>query len=112
MLQRLFGYVKGDDQSIDRMASTLKQMGADIYDLAPEARLSDISMASIIMNYCQGEEYNMAKYTLSHVDVLTSALAVEQLRNVEQNVQKDRSNFIHSKGNRGGRQGRRGRISG
>ena len=112
MLQRLFGYVKGDDESIDRMASTLKQMSDEIYDLAAEARLSDISMASIIMNAGQGEEYNMAKYTLSHVDVLTSALAVQQLRKVEQNVQKDRSNFIHSKGNRGGRQGRRGRISG
>ena len=71
MLQIFFGYVKGDDESIDRMASTLKQMSDDIYDLAPEARLSDNEMASVIMNACQGEEYNMAKFTLSHVDVLT-----------------------------------------
>ena len=86
MLQRFYGYTKGSDESIDLMVSTLKQLSDEIYDLASEARPSEISRAAVIMNACQREEYAMAKFTLGQADMLTPALAVEQLRIVEQDV--------------------------
>lgn len=112
MLQRLHGYVKGADESIDKMASTLKQLCDEIQNLAPEARPADISIACVIMNACQGEEYKMTKHTLNQAEDLTSALAVEQLRAVEQDVQtRELANAASSKGNRSGRQGQSGQSS-
>ena len=104
MLQRFYGYTKSADESIDMMSSTLKQWSDEIFDLAPDARPSEISRAAVIMNACEGEEYTMAKYTLGQADVLTPALAVEQLRSVEQDT-KDSANV--AKGNRGKQGGRR-----
>lgn len=100
MLQRFYGYTKSADESIDKMSSVLKQLSDEIFDLAPEARPSEISRAAVIMNACEGDEYTMAKYTLGQADVLTPALAVEQLRSVEQDS-KDSANV--AKGNRGKR---------
>ena len=40
------------------------QLSDEIYDLAPEARPSEISRTAVIMNACQGKEYAMAKFTL------------------------------------------------
>ena len=105
MLQRFYGYTKSANESIDKMSSVLKQLSDEIFDLAPEARPSEISRAAVIMNACEGEQYAMAKYTLGQADVLTPALAVEQLRSVEQDTNfKDSANV--AKGNRG-KQGRR-----
>ena len=109
MLQRFYGYTKSADESIDKMSSALKQFSDEIYDLAPEARPSEISRAAVIMNACEGEEYEMAKYTLGQADVLTSALAVEQLRSVEQDLHSQNSANV-AKGNRG-KSGQRGRSN-
>ena len=54
MLQRFYGYTKSADESIDKMSSALKQFSDEIYDLAPEARPSEISRAAVIMNACEG----------------------------------------------------------
>ena len=91
------------------MSSALKQLSDEIYDLAPEARPSEISRAAVIMNACEGEKYAMAKYTLGQADVLTPALAVEQLRSVEQDLHSQNSANV-AKGNRG-ESGQRGRSN-
>ena len=103
MLQRFYGYIKSADESIDMISSTLKQWSDEIFDLAPDARPSEISRAAVIINACEGKEYTITKYTLDQADILTSALAVEQLRSVKQNT-KNNANI--AKGNRG-KQGRR-----
>ncbi len=112
MLQRFYGYVKGSDEYIDKMASSLMQLSDEIYNISEDTKPTDIAMAAVIMDACQGEEYGMAKYTLNQVEMLTSSLAVERLRSVEQDVRKDASNLASSRGHRGGRQGQRGRSNG
>ena len=111
MLQRFYGYTKGSNKSIDQMISTLKQLSDEIYDLAPEARPSEISRATIIINACQGEEYTMVKFTLGQADILTSALTVEQLRSVEQDIRKSKEGANIARGGRD-KQGQRGRSQG
>ena len=103
MLQRFYGYIKSADESIDKISSTLKQLSDEIFDLAPDARPSEISRAVVIMNACEGEEYTMAKYTLGQADVLISALAVEQLRSVEQNIKNSVNVAKDNRGKQGGR---------
>ena len=108
MLQRFFGYVKASDESMDKMASSLAQLSDEIYDLDPTARPSDIHMATVIMNACQGEEFAIIKQLLNETDVLTSDLAIERLRTVEKDSsRKDSSNLASTRGNRTGRPGQR-----
>ena len=111
ILQRFYGYTKGSDESIDVMVSTLKQLSDEVYNLAPEARPSEISRAAVIVNACQGEGYAMAKFTLGQADVLTPALAAEQLRSVKQDVRKPKKGANVAKGGRN-KQGQRGRSRG
>ena len=86
MLQRFFGYIKGAEESIDQMTRTLWRLSNDICDIAPQARPSDIVFASVMMNACQADEYQIAKHLLGLEKELTCSLVVERLRCVEQDV--------------------------
>lgn len=86
MLQNFYGYVKRYDESVDQMCAALAELRVTIGDITPGALPSDISTAAVIMNACQGKEYDMAKFTLGQLDDLTPARAVEALRTVEQDV--------------------------
>ena len=110
MLQRFFGYTKNNDESIDKMMSSLTQLSVEIYELNPQAKPTDIHMAVVIMNACQGEEYAMTKHTLNQAEALTSAIAAEQLRTVKHDIRKDSFNL--AKGDRGDKQGQRDRSTG
>lgn len=107
MLQQYYGYIKGPDESIDKMASVLNTLGNEISDLAVKARPTDSSKAAVIMNACQGEEYRMAKFTLNQAEHLTSAQAIEMLRVIEQEVKRKDTASLASKGGR--KPARRGR---
>ena len=62
--------------------------------------------AIVIMNACQGDEYNTAEHTLNQLDgeEITLARVVEQLRSVEQDVRTDAANaargFLNKSGQR------------
>lgn len=115
MLQRFSSYTKGSDESIDKMATALRQLCDEIANLAPQAKPNDSLVATIIMNACQGEEYAMAKHTLNQLDweELTPARVVEQLRGVEQEIrQKDSAHLAAQKTRGGGKQGKPSRSKG
>ena len=103
MLQRFYDYIKLANESIDKMSLTLKQLSDEIFDLAPNARPFEISRAAIIMNACEGEEYTITKYILGQADILISALAVEQLRSVEQDIKNSANVAKDNRGKQGGR---------
>lgn len=87
MLQKLHGYTKSINQSIDQMAADLRKLRGEIANLEPQAAPPDVSMATVLMSACKGREYETAKYVLSMTDSLTMDLAVEYLRGVEQDNQ-------------------------
>ena len=68
LMQTYCSYVKGADETIDEMASTIRRLVDDIGNLAVGARPSDINTAIVLMNACQGKEYAMAKHTLNQLD--------------------------------------------
>ncbi len=115
MLQRLHGYQKGADESIDQMVATLRQLINEITNILPIARPPPIIEAIILMNACQGDEYAMAKYTLGKTDsdLLTPSLAVEHLRTVEEEIKSKKDTANVAKGGKSGRPGagQRGRSS-
>lgn len=104
MLQRFYRYQKASNKSIDQITSALIQLSNEIYNIAPNARPSQISHTVMIMNTCQDDEYNMAKYTLGQADNLTPQLTVEQLRTIKQDV-NDRDNANIARRTRGRRPG-------
>ena len=103
MLQQFYGYVKGADESIDKMASTLNTLSNEIGENSPELRPHNVAKAVVIMNACQGEEYRMAKFTLNQAEPFNSTVVIEMLRTVEQEgLRKDAANLAAKGGRKPG----------
>lgn len=111
IIQRCFNYVKSADESVDQMAFSIQQLLDEANSMKPEARLTELHRAIIIMNACQGDEWASTKHSLMQMDDLTPALVVERLRATEHDIKKiDAANV--AKGNRGAKSGQRGRSLG
>ena len=107
MMQTYHSYAKGAGETIDQMSATIRRMCDDIENLAPGMRPADISIATVMMNACQGKEYAMAKHTLNNLEWedLTPGRVVEQLRGVEQDIRKDAAHVASTRGKRAGKPG-------
>ena len=109
ILQRFFTYVKSADETVDQMASTLRQICDEAYSVRPDARPSEYHRALVIMCACRDDDYKLAKDALSRSDELTPSLAVERLRAVEQDLKRESANI--AKGGQG-KSNQRGRSQG
>ena len=94
MLTKFNGYTKGAAQSIDQMASDLRELREEIRDLSPIDTPSDQSMATVIMTACEGKEFDTAKYVLSMSDDLTTEMTVRLLRSAESEVYSKDGGFM------------------
>lgn len=108
-VMELVGYKRSAHQTIDAMAADLRKINYEIANLEPKTKLSDTFIACIIMNACQGPEFETMKYLLRFQEPLTSQLAMERLRGVEQDKMARDSELATRQG-RGNRPGTAGRT--
>ena len=109
ILGRFFTYTKSADESIDQMATNIKQLCDKTYSLRPDARPSDYHRAIVLIHAVHDEEYASAKYMLKQSVDLTPGLVVERLRAVEQDVKRAQDAANVAKGSRP--KARRGKSS-
>ena len=80
ILQRFFDYIKNNDELIDKLTITLKQLSDEIYNLVSNVKSSNVYHAIVIVNAYQKNEYDITKHILNQIDILIIALTLKQLR--------------------------------
>ena len=101
MLIRYFTYIKSPDESVYQMASYLRRLSDEIYNISPEALPSEYLQSILIMNACRDDEYETAKQSLAQMDDLTPALAVKYLQFAEEDIHKSKKGTHMVQENRG-----------
>ena len=107
ILGRFFTYTKSADESINQMATNIKQLCDETYSLRPDARPSDYHRAIVLIHAVHDEEYSSAKYLLKQSLDLTPGLVMKRLRAVEQDLKRAQDTANIARGSRP--KGQRGR---
>lgn len=98
MLMKFSGYEKAPHQTIMQMVGELRRLRYQIADRNPDAAPTDIVMAAVLINACKGSEYKIAKYVLGMSDNLTTELAIDHLRSVEEWTRSKNSGLLARNG--------------
>ena len=83
LLRKFSGYTKTKYQSVDDVAADLQRTRAEIRDRHPSGVPSELASVAVLMNACQGSEFEYAKCMIMMDDDCTFDRAVTRLRTVE-----------------------------